>query len=263
MPRPEPTNQERIRQIARQEVNRIAPQLGVIDEVYPHSSPDDDSNYEVGVTLVGTGQPDPDSEGEGAIEQKTHSRVPVGVATPGASRGLEVGDYVLVQYLQGSTERPVVVQAFYTDESRAPLTEPGEYRRRIGDDAVIEIVTGDNGNQMLNIGRQPDDHNGIDMGLSMNLVEGSFCLKTGSDHGLHFDGDGNGILNWETMAMPWGAAGAVNWGEDPADGGDGDGDGDDDDDAENNTLTMTVEDESGNPVEGATVSVQADSGGDS
>lgn len=238
----EPTQRDYIRRIVDERLQNITPQLGIVETAYPHSEESDDSNYEVDVRLLASGEPptgqeepdsgsdegseegaDEDSEGEGEAEidrtsgsqtrVQTHHRVPVGVEMPGASRGLQQGDMVLVQYLQADSDRPIVTHAFYdaTPANRAPLTEEGDWRRRIGDEAVVEVVTTDDGSRQINIGRQSEDRGDLTMGLSLNLGDGSFSIFDAEDKGLSYDGEGNATLDWESMAMPWGAAGPVNW----------------------------------------------------
>lgn len=211
MTRLQPTETDYIRRIVRDELGYVTPTLAAVTDTYSHTEAGDNSNYEVDLELVGTGTEVTD--GDLSLPPKTLERVPVAVTMDGATRGLEPGDLVILEFLDGDKGQPVVTHAVYGDGSdeRAPLTEPGDFRRRIGQNAIIEIVTDEDGNRKLNLGRQPDDRDGIDMGLTMNLDGGGFCLMDGSEHGLFFDGDGNAILKWTSMAMPNMVDGDVNF----------------------------------------------------
>lgn len=240
MPRLEPTNDSYIREIVRDELSEVTPRFGIVQEVHPYMEDGDTTNYKVDVQLTETG------EQSGAM----HTYVPVTSAMTGAARGLSTGDLVLVQYRRGDSDLPIVTDILYddTDTTNAPQVDAEDFRLQIGNDAVIEIVT-DDGDRRINIGKQTTDRDGIDAGLAINIDDGSFSLMNENDHGLFVDSEGNSILKWESMAMPWGAAGDVNWENAPGGGGGSGGD-------EAHTVNVAVQDADGNPVEGATVSIE-------
>jgi uncharacterized protein involved in type VI secretion and phage assembly len=104
---------EVIRSIVRHELNAVrGPALGVITALKPHASEQDDFNDEVDVTLQ--------------HEQLKLSRVPVAVAHPGTAAPLKVGDLVLVQFLGGDIQQPLVTACFHTADDRPPVHPEGE-----------------------------------------------------------------------------------------------------------------------------------------
>jgi len=237
----EPTEKSHIETLIRKYVRRHAPKLAEVTNTYPHSKADDASNYEVDVDIIGTVQSaDPreearsdendgtdsegdsddtsgseDGEGESSDQpagpsvsagqaRQRHTRVPVMVDDLGASNGIQTGTLVLVEYLNGNAENPVVVSVGYTNTERAPITEPGDWRvRKEGrDNATIEVIQDDSGNNRVNVGRTPEDHSDPDMGLSLDLSAGSLELRDGEGTGWCSNGAGEWYLNAPTVAIP-------------------------------------------------------------
>jgi len=114
----EPTEEGHIVRLIKE--NTAQPEFGEITKVFEHTEPDDGSNFEANVKLR-------DSD-------KTRRGVPV-ANNPfmGAISVPEVGDTVLVDFLDGESEAPVVVGFMHNDEDRAPVGEAGMYRLRKGD----------------------------------------------------------------------------------------------------------------------------------
>lgn len=94
------------------------PQLGTVVEVYEHDNPDDPYNFECDVILR------EDQSERRAILYASPSKDNVQVP--------QEGDLVMVQFLEGEDERPVVTRALYTNEQRPPLAKPGMHRERRG-----------------------------------------------------------------------------------------------------------------------------------
>lgn len=213
MPRLEPTNDSYLRERIRDEMSAVSPRFGIVTDVHPYMGDEETTNYKVDVQITETG----DEDGV------THTYVPVTATMTGAARGLTTGDLVLVQYRRADADLPMVTDVLYddTDTGNAPLVDEEDFRLQIGDEAVIEIVTKEDGTRQINIGRQPDDREEIDAGLCINMDDGSICLTDGSDKGLFADGDGNLIQDWESFASPWGAAGPVSWSGESTSGDDG------------------------------------------
>ncbi|TQM61945.1 hypothetical protein [Humibacillus xanthopallidus] len=99
---------EAIRAVVRRELAGLrGPALGVITGLHPHSSDSDDFNDEVDVTLQ--------------HEKAQLVNVPVAVDAPGTSAPLKTGDVVLVQFLGGDLQQPLVTACFHTADDRPPL----------------------------------------------------------------------------------------------------------------------------------------------
>jgi hypothetical protein len=104
---------EMIRKIAEKEIQKLhILELGIITSVFPHSSHDDKNNFECNVKLK-------DKE----IELR---KVPVATAHIGLSNIVHTGDLVLVSYINGDFNSPVIIGRLYNDEDRPPLSKEEE-----------------------------------------------------------------------------------------------------------------------------------------
>lgn len=88
-------------------------QLGRVIEVYEHSEIDDVSNFEADVVVDGETQ---------------LSKVPILTHTVGTIVPPQVGDFVLVSYLEGASKRPVITGGAFTNNNRPPLGKAGMIR---------------------------------------------------------------------------------------------------------------------------------------
>jgi uncharacterized protein involved in type VI secretion and phage assembly len=105
---------ELIRSVVRRELAAVrGPALGAVTAVHPHADDGDDLNDEVDVTLQHEG-----------VEL---ARVPVAVPFPGVAAPVKVGDLVLVQFLGGDLQQPLVTACFHTDEDRPPKHPDGTH----------------------------------------------------------------------------------------------------------------------------------------
>ncbi len=104
---------EMIRKIAEKEIQKLhILELGIITSVFPHSSDNDTNNFECNVKLK-------DKE----IELR---KVPVATAHIGLSNIVHTGDLVLVSYISGDFNSPVIIGRLYNDEDRPPLSKEEE-----------------------------------------------------------------------------------------------------------------------------------------
>lgn len=102
-----------IRQIIRQELRQVrSAELGIVQEQHPHASDSDSDNYACTVVLR-------DSE-------IVLPRVPVATGRIGAATIPNVGELVLVQFVSGNINKPVIIGRFYNDEDRPPVNEDGQ-----------------------------------------------------------------------------------------------------------------------------------------
>ncbi|MDI9645044.1 MAG: phage baseplate assembly protein V [Candidatus Verstraetearchaeota archaeon] len=102
-----------MKEVARREINKVrTPELGVVTSVFPHSSESDKENYECSVRLKNS-----DLELRG-VQIATQA---VGLVSPPA-----VGDLVLVEFVGGDINCPVVVGRIYNEKDRPPLSKLGE-----------------------------------------------------------------------------------------------------------------------------------------
>jgi uncharacterized protein involved in type VI secretion and phage assembly len=102
-----------LRRLIREEVQMLrAAELGVVQSQHPHESDGDSDNYAVTVRLRDTGI--------------VLGKVPVATSRLGTVAIPPVGALVLVQFIGGDVNAPVVTGTFYTDEDRPPANVDGQ-----------------------------------------------------------------------------------------------------------------------------------------
>jgi len=101
------------------EQEKSALELGRVVKVWEHTQADDDSNHEVNIIL--------------RDEDKERRRVPILNNTPGSIQPPENGDLVVVGFLDGSGEAPVVMGQLYNAQQRSILGSENIYRLKRGD----------------------------------------------------------------------------------------------------------------------------------
>jgi uncharacterized protein involved in type VI secretion and phage assembly len=102
-----------LRRLIREEVQMLrTAELGVVQSQHPHESDGDSDNYAVTVRLRDTGI--------------VLGKVPVATTRLGAVAIPPVGALVLVQFIGGDVNAPVVTGTFYTDEDRPPANADGQ-----------------------------------------------------------------------------------------------------------------------------------------
>ena len=111
-----------LRRIVREEMKalRLA-ELAVVQETHPHAAQDDDDNYACTVRLRDT--------------DLVLVRVPVMTARKGMAAIPDIGDLVLVQFLGGDPNAPIITGSLYNDEDRPPENAEGEIVLRLPADA--------------------------------------------------------------------------------------------------------------------------------
>lgn len=111
-----------LRRIVREELRalRLAA-LAVVQEIHPHADAGDDDNYACTVRMRDTGA--------------VLARVPVVAPRKGMAAIPDVGDLVLVQFLGGDANAPVITGTLYNDQDRPPVNAEGEAVLRLPSDA--------------------------------------------------------------------------------------------------------------------------------
>lgn len=94
--------------------------LGVVSAVFPNEDAKNNNNYEINVRLK--------------HEDLELQKVPVAVSHVGFAAPPRAGELVLVQFINGDLNQPVITGRFYTDEALAPLFKEDEilFEQRIG-----------------------------------------------------------------------------------------------------------------------------------
>ena len=104
---------EVIRNIAQMEIKKIhTTELGIVTSVFPHASDSDKDNYECNIRLKDKG-----------VELR---KVPVATQQIGFVNILHTGDLVLVSFIGGNINSPIIVGRLYNEIDRPPTSEQEE-----------------------------------------------------------------------------------------------------------------------------------------
>lgn len=173
------TERDRILELIDNEL--FLPRVARVTKVYEHTESDDVSNHEVDVELP-VGNP-----------TQKHVRIPVSQPSDGTVFVPETKDIVLIVYLDGDGEDPVVVNSVYAnaDEDRAPLGEAGDRRIRAFDKLELEITTNDNEEPIIRLLERQSDSDTPRFGVQINGSTSAFKLVDSQGMGISSDGSGN------------------------------------------------------------------------
>ena len=88
------------------------PSLGIVTSIFSHESDSDKDNYECNVRMKNT--------------EMELRKVPIATQCIGLVGVPRVGDLVLVVFVNGDINAPIVIGRLYNDEDRPPLNKPEE-----------------------------------------------------------------------------------------------------------------------------------------
>ncbi|MCG8673365.1 MAG: phage baseplate assembly protein V [Pseudomonadales bacterium] len=159
-----------IRRIVQQEIKQLRiGELAVVQEQHSHESDSDQDNYSCTVALRDS--------------QIVLKKVPVATARLGMASIPDVGDLVLVQFLNGSINAPVIVGSFYNDEDRPPVNGSGQ--------AVLQLPKGGSEGEGINIKAASSDESSLVINVAGSVV---VSLKD-DDPAVEINvGDGSGVI---------------------------------------------------------------------
>jgi uncharacterized protein involved in type VI secretion and phage assembly len=180
-----------MRRIVREELSRIrTAELAVVTEQHPHAADSDTDNYACSVQLRDTGL--------------VLKRVPVAVHRVGAASLPGVGDLVLVQFVGGDLDAPIILGSLYNDEDRPPVNGDGKAVLHLplgaADSDAAHIELSSNGTRTLKIAMgstvvtitDDDPSVNIDVGDNAALTVGSNGAVTIKSSGnIEIKSDGN------------------------------------------------------------------------
>jgi phage baseplate assembly protein gpV len=186
---------ESIQRVVQHELGRVrTAELAVVQEQHPHASESDTDNYACSVTLRDSG-----------ILLK---QVPVATARIGTVAIPAVGDLVLVQFIGGDLNAPVIIGRLYNDEDRPPVNEDGQAILHVplgADDAEavhFELRSGDARELILKLGtglvvNLRDD----DPVVEVDVGEGKAKLSIAQDGAVTLESSGNVSLKGTEIAI--------------------------------------------------------------
>jgi uncharacterized protein involved in type VI secretion and phage assembly len=185
-----------VKKVAENEFKKmLTTELGVVTSVFPHSEEGDNDNYECNVKLK-----DKNLE----LRQVPMMTQHIGLANP-----LHVGDLVLVTFINGDINAPVILGRIYNDEDRPPLSKQEEviYKPPYAKDASLKrlniVLPGKEDNVNIEV---HDDMVTTRVGkTTLQLKEaGMIEMRTESDqkciiildkNGLRIDTDGDILIH--------------------------------------------------------------------
>jgi phage baseplate assembly protein gpV len=108
-----------IKKVAEKEAQKIyTTELGVVTSVFPHASDSDKDNYQCSVILKNKKQPDGSD-----FELR---KAPVATPHIGLANIPNVGDLVVVSFIGGNINAPVIIGRLYNDEDQPPVNKEKE-----------------------------------------------------------------------------------------------------------------------------------------
>ena len=155
-----------IQQVVQQELARQRTSLlGVVSTIFPHEGDDDDNNYEVNVRLK--------------HEELELRRVPLAVSHVGVAAPPRVGDLVLVHFVNGDLNQPVISGRFYHADERPPLHQADDilFEQRLSDGTLNHLRFAADGAIYLqrNV-TKPEDNSEAKATIKIN-ADGSIEIK--------------------------------------------------------------------------------------
>ncbi|MGV2388062.1 MAG UNVERIFIED_CONTAM: phage baseplate assembly protein V [Microcystis novacekii LVE1205-3] len=109
-----------MKKVAGKEVQKIyTTELGIVTSVFPHASESDKDNYECSIQLKNKKQPDGSD-----FELR---KVPLLTQHLGLVNIPKVGDLVLVTFVGGNLNAPIIIGRLYNDEDRPPINQEQEF----------------------------------------------------------------------------------------------------------------------------------------
>ena len=180
-----------MRRIVREELARLrTAELAVVTEQHPHASESDTDNYACTVQLRDSG-----------IVLK---RVPVATHRTGMVSIPAVGDLVLVQFVGGDVNAPIVIGSLYNDADRPPENDDGQAILHLplaagdSDAAHIEVSSKDGPVLVVRMGGTvvtiQDDDPAIEIDVGGNAavsIGSNGAVKLSSSGNIDVKADGN------------------------------------------------------------------------
>jgi hypothetical protein len=159
---------ELIRRVVLEELARNRGSLlGVVTTVYPHEAEDDENNYEANVRLK--------------HEDLELRRVPIAIGHVGVAAPPRAGDLVLVQFLNGDSNQPLVTGRFYHADERPPLHKEDEilFEQRVPDGTLNHLRFAADGSIFLQRDvTKPEDNSEARTSVKVE-TEGNVEVKVG------------------------------------------------------------------------------------
>jgi hypothetical protein len=174
--------------------------LGVVTEIFTHEAENDENNYEVNVLLK--------------HEDLELRRVPIAVGHIGIAVPPRVGDLVLVQFIHGDLNQPVVTGRFYHADDRPPLHKADDvlFEHRVpGDEQTLNHLrfSSDGSIYIQRDVKKPEDNSEAKAGIKIDK-DGNIEIQAGekivmtltNDDNISIKADGKAItIDCDTLTV--------------------------------------------------------------
>jgi len=172
---------EIMRKVASQELERNhSCVFGVVSAHYPHTAKNDENNYEVDVKIK--------------HQNLELRRVPVAVTHMGVAAAPQEGDLVLVQFINGDLNQPVITGRFYHADNQPPLHKEDEilFEQRVSSDNSLNHLrfTSDGTIYLQRKVDKPEDNSKALTSVKINGSDGTVEIKVGDKVTLEMKSDG-------------------------------------------------------------------------
>lgn len=157
-----------VRRVVDQELTRVRGNLlGVVSAVHAHTDGDDSNNHEADVKLK-------------HLDLEL-TRVPIAVPHVGAVAPPRVGDLVLVQFIDGDLNQPVLAGRFYHADDRPPIHQEDEvlFEHRVPDGTRNQLKFAADGSIFLQRDVTKDDNSEAKTSLRIAGDSGDLEIKLG------------------------------------------------------------------------------------
>lgn len=157
-----------VRRVVEQELTRVRGSLlGVVTVVHAHTDADDNNNHEADVKLR-------------HLDLEL-TRVPIAVPHVGAAAPPRVGDLVLVQFIDGDLNQPVLAGRFYHADDRPPLYKEDDvlFEHRVPDGTRNQLRFAADGSIVLQRDVSKDDESQAKTSLRIAGDSGDLEIKLG------------------------------------------------------------------------------------
>jgi|APHM01.1.fsa_nt_gi hypothetical protein len=118
MPRFDRNQSSLVEKVVREKTKN--PKIGTVKKVFEHTKSDDDSNFEIDVTVDG--------------ETNKLTRVPVHAPGSDSIVPPKYGDKIIIIFTEGEVFNPVAIGTGWSNKDRPPLGKAGMYRNRFESD---------------------------------------------------------------------------------------------------------------------------------
>lgn len=186
---------ETVQRIVQEELGRVrTAELAIVQEQHPHADDSDKDNYACTVRLRDSGI---------VLEQ-----VPVATSRVGCVSIPAVNELVLVQFVGGDINAPIITGRLYNDEDRPPVNADGQAITHLplgaedGDAVHIELQSGDTRELVFKLG------SGIEVNVrdddpvvELKVDGGKLTLQVDRDGAVALESQGNVELKGNEISI--------------------------------------------------------------